>query len=150
MVSRDAIQIRVEGVEAARTALERVIRSTRGAIPEGLEMIGQQWVTEVRRDAPLDTGRLRRSYTHAVGTGNGGTYVEVSSNVHYAPYQEFGTRNIVGRPHVRPATERVRRLVPSLLVEGISRARGGMSIPSARSGPSSLGDMGGRLGALGG
>ena len=151
MDSRDAIEIRVEGVEEARAALEQIIRQSRDAIPQALGVIGQQWTTEIQRLAPELTGRLRRSYTWEVGRR--GAYVEVSSNVLYAPFQEFGTRYISGRPHVRPGTERVIPQVPKLITEGVARSRGGISasafIGRGGGGRGSLGRTISQLGALG-
>ena len=119
-----AVEIRVEGLEASRAALEAIIRQTKGDIRGSLDVIGQQWVSEIAGRAPVRTGTLRRSYTYEVGSGKGGTYVEVSSNVVYAPYQEFGTSRIVGTPHVRPGTDAVARKIPALIVEGVRRGRG--------------------------
>lgn len=152
MSSRQAIEIRIEGLEEARRALEEVIRASKGAIPEALEMIGQQWETEVKRRAPLRTGRLRRSYVYEVGSGAGGTYVELASNLVYAPFQEFGTRYIVGTPHLRPGTEAVIGDVPRLIVEGISRSRQGFrtSLAGSASGGARLGRRVASLRALGG
>ena len=119
-MARDAIQSRVEGVEAARAALEAIIRAERGVIPEQLAVIGQQAVTENQRRAPLRTGRLRRSYTYEVDSR--GRWVEISTNVEYAPYQEYGTVHQPGTPHVRPGIEAVIPKMPGLLAEGMSRA----------------------------
>lgn len=120
MASRPAIESRVEGLEASRRALERILRAEVGAIPEALEIVGQVATTEIKRRAPLLTGRLRRSYTYDVDSR--GRWVEISSNVEYAPYQEFGTRRIEGTPHVRPGIEATTRQIPRILAEGMARA----------------------------
>lgn len=149
MASRDAIGIKVEGVEEARAALETILRAQSGAIPAVLATVGEQWVTEIRRFAPLLTGRLRRSYTYEVGPG--GAYVEVSSNVIYAPYQEYGTVRIDGTPHFRPGTDAVIRKAPDLIAEGISRASAGLGAGTkALGGLTRLKGAANRLGALGG
>jgi hypothetical protein len=153
MASRAQIEITVEGVEEARRALEQILRDTSdSAIPQALDTIGQQWVTEIARRAPLKTGRLRRSYTWEVGRARGARYVEVSSNVLYAPFQEFGTRYIVGTPHVRPGTQAVTPQVPKLIVEGVSRSRAGFrgGMGGSFGGGQRLGRQISRLGALGG
>lgn len=149
MATQGQIEIRVEGVEAARAALEQIIRSSKASLPQSMDAIGQQWTTEIQRRAPERTGRLRRSYTWEVGRG--GAWVEVSSNVVYAPYQEFGTRYIGGRPHVRPGTEAVIPQVPKLIAEGVRRSRLGFgaSIGGSAGGAARLGSTIGRLGALG-
>lgn len=151
MSARQAIEIRVEGVEEARAALEAILRDMSGAIPEVLGVVGEQWVAEIRRFAPLLTGRLRRSYTYEVEPG--GAWLEVSSNVVYAPYQEFGTYAIEGTPHVRPATEIIIRKAPDLIAEGLSRrsaARSASRNAAIGSGAARLGRAAARLGALGG
>lgn len=147
MATEQTITSRLEGLEESRAALERIIRAQRGAVGPALRLIGEQWVTETQRRAPLLTGRLRRSYTYQVGTGAGFTYVEVSSNVEYAPYQEFGTRRIAGTPHLRPAAEAVAKAAPKLIAEGLGRAAMGAG---GLGGAGRLAGAVSRLGALGG
>lgn len=118
MASSDVIQSRMDGLAAARRTLEAVMRAERAAIPGALTKIGQQAVTEIRRRAPLLTGRLRRSYAYEVGKG----WVEVSTNVSYAPEQEFGTVHQPGTPHVRPGVEAVIGKVPLLVAAAMGAA----------------------------
>ncbi|MFC6591676.1 HK97-gp10 family putative phage morphogenesis protein [Deinococcus lacus] len=65
---------------------------------------------EIKVSAPGDspavqTGRLRQSIT--VQKVKAGRY-RVGTNVEYAPYLEFGTRNMQPRPFMRPALEKHR------------------------------------------
>lgn len=53
--------------------------------------------------APVDTGTLRRSITHKPGRDVRGFYVDVGTNVVYAPFVEFGTRFMRPQPYLRPA-----------------------------------------------
>jgi hypothetical protein len=117
-----SVKGRVTGLEASRRKLEKIIRAEQGSLPGALELIGEQAVTEVQRKAPLDTGRLRRSYTWEVGSERGRAYVEVSSNVEYAPDQEFGTSSQTGKPHLRPGIEAVIPKVGKLVAEAARRA----------------------------
>lgn len=119
MASRSAIQGRVEGLERSRAKLEKIIRAEQDGARDALPLIGEQAVTEIRRDAPLLTGRLRRSYTYEVSRRRG--YVDVSTNVEYAPPQEFGWSGGSGTPHVRPGVDRVARQVPELVAEAVAR-----------------------------
>lgn len=59
--------------------------------------------TTAQRDAPVDTGTLRRSITLEIK--DNGMTAEVAPHVHYAAYQEFGTRFIPAHPYLRPALE---------------------------------------------
>ncbi|SMB97951.1 phage protein, HK97 gp10 family [Thermanaeromonas toyohensis ToBE] len=62
-------------------------------LEKGLEDIGGQIERRAKRKAPTDTGALRRSIT----AQREGLTEKVGSNLHYAPYVEFGTR-----PHWPP------------------------------------------------
>lgn len=135
-MANPAITTRVEGLEESRAALERILRAERAAIPEALEVLGQVAVREITRRAPVLTGRLRRSYTYEVGPG--GKWVEISSNVSYAPAQEFGSSRGPGTPHVRPGIEATIPQVPRILAEGLGRASRG-------AGGSRGGGAGGRI-----
>jgi HK97 gp10 family phage protein len=59
----------------------------------------------------VDTGRLRSSITFVPGADARGPYVDVGTNVEYAPYLEFGTRKMASRPFFRTAVEKYRLLV---------------------------------------
>lgn len=50
---------------------------------------------------PVDTGRLRRSYTHVSDSEK----MTVGTNVDYGKYQELGTSRNRPQPHLRPAFE---------------------------------------------
>lgn len=56
-----------------------------------------------KRLAPVDTGNLRRSITHKPGRDGFSYYVDVGTNVIYAPYVEFGTQHMRAQPYLRPA-----------------------------------------------
>lgn len=67
----------------------------------------------------VDTGRLRASYTWRLGRDARGDYVEVGTNVEYAPMLEFGTRYMMPRPHLRPAINSLRTQITQLVRDGI-------------------------------
>lgn len=54
------------------------------------------------------TGRLRASITWRPGYDDTSPYVDVGSNVLYAPYVELGTSRMAARPYLRPALEAAR------------------------------------------
>lgn len=54
------------------------------------------------------TGRLRGSITWRPGEDGVSPYVDVGSNVLYAPYLELGTSKMAARPFLRPALESAR------------------------------------------
>ena len=63
--------------------------------------------TAAKRLAPVDTGRLKGSITHVMGTENGEQVAYVGSNVEYAIYQELGTYKMGAQPYLRPALQSV-------------------------------------------
>lgn len=97
------------------------------AIRRGLKAIGITAEKHAKQDAPVDTGLLRNSITHALngespaitsyhadkGDGKGsysGTApnegedaVYIGTNVEYAEYQELGTRGLGGKFFLRKA-----------------------------------------------
>ena len=69
------------------------------------EIIGGMAEGYAKGYAPVDTGNLRNSISHAT-TDNGHTVV-IGTNVQYAPYQELGAPNahVPAHPFLRPAIE---------------------------------------------
>jgi hypothetical protein len=90
----------------------------------------------------VDTGRLRSSYGWRVAGGLGGWFVEVGTNVRYAPMLEFGTSRMAARPHLRPAIERTTVRIGGIIAARIAREQaqaarqvrtlGGQFLPSTR------------------
>ena len=63
----------------------------------------------------VDTGTYLNSWKTV---HRGGLSYSVQSNVHYGPYQEYGTsKGLAARPHVIPAADRAK----SVLVEAFSK-----------------------------
>lgn len=73
------------------------------------------------RPPAVDTGRLRASYTWAMGRVGRRPFVEVGTNVKYAPFLEFGTRRMRARPHLRPAVLQYRRRIGGVVAQGVRR-----------------------------
>lgn len=55
------------------------------------------------------TGRLRASIRWSIpGSDDRGAFVDIGSNVVYAPFVELGTSRMAARPYLRPALEAAR------------------------------------------
>jgi len=61
--------------------------------------------SDTKRQCPVDTGRLRASYTHEVTAEEGFIVGRVGSDVRYSRYVELGTYKMAARPHLIPAFE---------------------------------------------
>ena len=82
--------------------VDEIINLKDEGIERALEAIGLQAEGYAKMKAPVDTGNLRNSITHAQedeDTEILGTVVE------YAPYQEFGTRRTPAHPFFKPAVQ---------------------------------------------
>ncbi len=70
---------------------------------------------------PVDTGRLKGS----IGTNEAGNIIEVGagvregSEIEYAHFVEFGTRNMAAQPYLQPAVEAVRAKYPDMVIEDV-------------------------------
>lgn len=69
------------------------------AIATALEEIGLTAERYAKRETPVDTGRLRNSITHVIGTES----VYIGTNVEYAPYVELGVHGRQGVNMLRNA-----------------------------------------------
>lgn len=70
---------------------------------DDLTRVGLRVQSAARSLCPVDTGRLRSSIVMKRGRDGQGFYVQVGTNVHYAPYVEFGTSRMAARPFLLPA-----------------------------------------------
>lgn len=85
-------------------AINQLIRSPNGPIGNRLFTAGVRISNNAKRNAPVDTGRLRSSIqaTHPEVRGNT-LRVRVGTNVNYAIFVEEGTRYMRGRHYLRNA-----------------------------------------------
>lgn len=92
-------------------ALARKVDKFKGEMKERTRRAITGAVLDVHREAirraPVDTGRLRSSLRFEVRED--GLAGEVFTNVFYAPFLEFGTKNITKRPFLFPAFEKARK-----------------------------------------
>lgn len=79
-------------------AIDKMIKQ---AIKEALREIGIKGVAEVKANAPVDTGTLRRSYIYECNDFS----VTIGTSIDYAIYVEFKPSNRGGRPHFRRSLE---------------------------------------------
>lgn len=87
------------GVNQLVGALKK--RANLNDVKEVVKLNGSEMQRKAQRDAPVDTGNLKRHIT--LKTLDGGFAAQVTSEAEYAPYQEYGTRFQPGKPHIRPA-----------------------------------------------
>lgn len=83
----------LEGFDELEKQLEKLINETDIAIDEALEETCTEIIAETKLRTPVDTGNLRRSWTHdsVVKDGNKSS-IELGSSVAYAQAVEEGHR----------------------------------------------------------
>lgn len=92
------IDIEVKGLIELQRKAEQMVNDLHGApILDAMRDSVLVIQRDARKNAPVDTGRLRASITPEVHTFNDEVQGVVGSNIEYAPYMEFGTR-----PHWPP------------------------------------------------
>ena len=90
---REALDRLIDSVKNPKKALKAIgayVRaSTQLRFRNSIKPDGSPWAPVKRGGKPLvDTGRLRDSITYEVGE----TFVDIGTNVVYAPYCQFGTK----------------------------------------------------------
>lgn len=82
---------------------DMIVKDIDLAISAALEEIGMLAEGYAKRACPVDTGRLRNSITHQMGSDERSVYI--GTNVEYAPHVELGTRHQQAQPFLRPAAQ---------------------------------------------
>lgn len=78
-------------IEIKDDSIEEAIKAKDEAVTRALEAVGLQAEGRAKTYCPVDTGRLRGSISHQLGSGFDRS-VYIGTNVEYAPYVEYGTR----------------------------------------------------------
>lgn len=94
---------------------DRVLKEVEKSIDEAMELVAQQGesnaiaeVTKLVYDTPpsptyVRTGDLRKSISHKYLKSEKTAYI--GTNIEYAPYVEYGTRNMIERPFLLNAAQ---------------------------------------------
>jgi HK97 gp10 family phage protein len=88
---------------AFMTSLREALAQLEVKTEDDLVRVGMRVQSRARSLCPVDTGRLRSSIVMRKGRDGRGFYVEVGTNVSYAPFVEFGTSRARAQPFLLPA-----------------------------------------------
>lgn len=80
---------------------KEILSAFDAAVLRGLTAIAMTAEGYAKKEAPVDTGRLRNSIANAVDADEKASYI--GTNVEYAPDVELGTSRMAARPFLRPA-----------------------------------------------
>ncbi len=95
--------IRIEGLEELEKRLKK--NATLSDVKRVVRKNGARLQSRAQRNAPVDTGNLKRSI--GLDIVNGGMTAEVEPTAEYAAYVEYGTRYMNAKPYLKPALEEV-------------------------------------------
>ena len=115
----------------------QVLNAVLGDVDDRLRQGGAAWLAMSRSLAPVKTGRLREEEGYTVANG----VLSLNMGAPYDVFQEFGTRTLYPRPHVRPAMAAIGRVwggeiemnfnaLSSAQWQGIFAYQGGFVVPS--------------------
>lgn len=94
-----------------RDNTDAIIDMINAKVKEALQEMGIKAVSEIKANAPVDTGTLRRSYTYITENFS----VIVGTDVDYSIYVEFKPSNRSGRPHFRNSLESLQQEFEDIL-----------------------------------
>ena len=91
--------IKIVGMEKLQKKLKKNVRLD--DVKRVVRHNGAEMQEKAQRNAPVDTGTLKRSI--GLEITDGGMSAEVEPTAAYAPYVELGTRFMEAQPYLKPA-----------------------------------------------
>lgn len=93
------MSVKMTGVKELRLKLKGNMNLS--SVKHVVRMNGAEMQAKAQRNAPVDTGNLKRSI--GLEIRDNGLTAEVEALAEYAPYVEWGTRFMRAQPFIRPA-----------------------------------------------
>ena len=94
-----AAEVNLIGFHELQVKLEKNMDLS--AVKTVVKKNGSEMHKKAQKEAPVHTHHLQKSIM--LDIRDGGMTAEVASTAEYAGYQEYGTRFMTGKPHIRPA-----------------------------------------------
>ena len=91
--------VKLKGVNELKIALKG--KADLKAVKRVVKQNGAGLQAKAQRNAPVDTGTLKRSIQLEIK--DGGLTAEAEAKAEYAPYVEWGTRYMDAQPYMKPA-----------------------------------------------
>lgn len=93
------MSVKLKGVNELKIALKG--KADMKAVKHVVKQNGAGLQLKAQRNAPVDTGTLKRSIQLEIK--DGGLTAEAEAKAEYAPYVEWGTRYMDAQPYMKPA-----------------------------------------------
>ncbi len=91
--------VKLKGVNELRLALKK--KANMDSVKRIVKQNGAELQAKAQRNAPVDTGNLKRSIQLEISEG--GLSAKSEAMAEYAPYVEWGTRYMEAQPYMKPA-----------------------------------------------
>ena len=92
-------KVKIVGMEKLQKKLKKNVRLD--DVKQVVRHNGAEMQEKAQRNAPVDTGTLKRSI--GIDITDAGMTAEVEPTAEYAPYVELGTRFMEAQPYLKPA-----------------------------------------------
>ncbi len=106
-------KVKIVGVEKLQKKLRKNVDMEE--VKKVVRHNGAEMQAKVQRNAPIDTGNLRRSV--GLEIRDNGLTAESEATAEYAGYVEYGTRYMKAQPYMRPAFEEQKDKTPGICYE---------------------------------
>lgn len=93
------MSVKLKGVNELKLALKK--KTDMESVKRVVKQNGAELQARAQRNAPVDTGNLKRSIL--LDISEGGLRAKSEATAEYAPYVEWGTRYMDARPYMKPA-----------------------------------------------
>lgn len=118
--------VTVKGLSSLEAKLKRLNPMTHAAIVRGVALAAAKVEGDAKTIVPVDTGHLRASISSNSHSTANGAEAEVSTNVEYAAYVEFGTSRQKAQPYLHPALQKNKANIRKIIIEEIVKAHKGL------------------------
>lgn len=98
-----AAKIGINGGKELAEKFKKISKDVENELEQALMTGGLRVERDAKIKVPVDTGRLRSSIATRLTAEGDSRYVEVGTNVKYAPYVEYGTSKQPAQPFLYPA-----------------------------------------------
>jgi len=103
MAKKRGTKAGIEGGKELAKKFNEISKDVENDIEQALLESALMVERDAKKNAPVDTGRLRASISSRLVEESGTPYAEVGTNVSYAIIQEFGSSKQPAQPFLYPA-----------------------------------------------
>jgi HK97 gp10 family phage protein len=120
------VGVTIKGLSSLQAKLRNLDPLTRNAVARGVQLAAIKVEGDAKMLAPEDTGALRRSITTNSRSTANGAEASIGSSLEYAAYQELGTSRNQAQPFLKPALQKNKKAIKTIIITEIVKAHKGI------------------------